>query len=209
MRPARTCRPTASPTAGNAPPGSRPAPFVLRSSRTTEYDFGVDERLRIEQWEDQRDSNSITVDLTLNRGYHRLQVEHYDAGGPAALRLSWPALPTPTPTNTATRRPTSTSTGTVTPPRRLSYLPLALKPLPTPTPTSTPTVTPTATPSPPPTATPTATPACSSGRGSRSRTTARPGHRAALRGRNYTGYPNDRRISSASRRARGAASSWT
>jgi streptogramin lyase len=114
--------------------------------------FWVDERLRIEQWEDQRDS--FAVDVTLSRGYHHLQVEHYDACCLATLRLSWPVLPTPTPTGTQTRRPTLTSTGTATDtPTRTAT--------PTPTRTATPTgQTPTATrtDTPPTPRTPTSTP---------------------------------------------------
>jgi hypothetical protein len=112
----------------------------------------VDERLLIEQWEDQR--GSFEAVATLNVGYHRLQVEHYDAGGPTALTLSWQVLPTATPTRTPTATRTSTPTTTRTP------TPTATR---TPTPTSTPTETPTNTPTPTdtpsntPTPTPTAT----------------------------------------------------
>jgi tripartite motif-containing protein 71 len=91
--------------------------------------FWIDGRLLIERWGDQH--GSFAADVTLGRGYHHLQVEHYEASGLAALTLSWSPPPTPTPTpGTRTSTPTATATPTPT-----------ATPPPGQTPTSTPTAT--------------------------------------------------------------------
>jgi len=114
--------------------------------------------------------------VSLASGRHALQVDYYENGGDALVKLSWAfaqgtatathtptatptntSLPptqtptrTPSPTQTPTRTPTSTSTPTAT-----SAPPSAT---PSPTPTSSPTATPTTTPSTTPTATATGSP---------------------------------------------------
>jgi len=47
----------------------------------------VDDRLLIEQWQDQ--SATYSADISLTQGYHRMRLEYYEAGGSAAVRLSW------------------------------------------------------------------------------------------------------------------------
>jgi DNA-binding beta-propeller fold protein YncE len=49
--------------------------------------FWVDDRLVLESWEHQRET--FTVDVPISGGYHRLQVEHWEDYGWAALSLSW------------------------------------------------------------------------------------------------------------------------
>jgi hypothetical protein len=106
----------------------------------------VDDRLLIEQWQEQ--VATYDADLTLSEGYHRVRLEYFEGGGSAAVGLNWWSLTrptsTPTATATATRTPTRTATPTAT--RRATL-----------TSTATPSLTPTASITPSPTPTPTAT----------------------------------------------------
>ncbi len=52
--------------------------------------FWVDDRLVLESWTHQRET--FTVDVPLSGGYHRLQVEHWEDYGWAALSVSWTLL---------------------------------------------------------------------------------------------------------------------
>ncbi len=54
--------------------------------------FWVDDRLLIESWQDPQVITQQAY-LTLDRGYHRLRVEHYEAYGWAGVRLGWEVLP--------------------------------------------------------------------------------------------------------------------
>jgi len=48
----------------------------------------VDDKLLIEAWQDPQVA-TYSADISLTQGYHRVRLEYYEAGGSAAVRLSW------------------------------------------------------------------------------------------------------------------------
>ncbi len=54
--------------------------------------FWVDDKLLIESWQDPQ-VITLQANLALDRGYHRLRVEQYEAFGGAGIRLAWEVLP--------------------------------------------------------------------------------------------------------------------
>ena len=120
----------------------------------------IDGVLVIDTWQD-GPARDVTVDITLNAGYHDLRIDYYEDIGIASIRFSYVQLitPTPTVTGTPTRTPTATATATRNPPpppppATRTGTPTSTR---TPTPTRTPTKTATATRTPRPTKTATAT----------------------------------------------------
>ena len=78
----------------------RYVPFEAGNYRFTVFaDDGVrlwvDDRLLIEQWQDQ--AATYSADISLTQGYHRVRLEYYDDRGSAAVRLSWTAADTTPP----------------------------------------------------------------------------------------------------------------
>jgi DNA-binding beta-propeller fold protein YncE len=86
-------------------PGLGVNDFSVRWTRTVYFDEGayrfttivngglrlwVDDRLLIDQWQDQ--AATYNADVSLTRGCHRLQLEYYDGSGSAAVHLNWAAL---------------------------------------------------------------------------------------------------------------------
>jgi sugar lactone lactonase YvrE len=51
----------------------------------------VDDRLLIDQWQDQ--VATYSADISLTQGYHRVRLEYFEAGGDAVVRLSWELAP--------------------------------------------------------------------------------------------------------------------
>jgi hypothetical protein len=49
-----------------------------------------DDRLLIDQWQDQAATRSANISLA--QGYHRMRLEYYEGGGGAHVWLSWVAL---------------------------------------------------------------------------------------------------------------------
>jgi digeranylgeranylglycerophospholipid reductase len=49
----------------------------------------VDDRLFVDQWQDQ--TAPYSADVSLTQGYHRVRLEYYERGGAAAMRLNWAA----------------------------------------------------------------------------------------------------------------------
>jgi hypothetical protein len=53
----------------------------------------VDDRLIVDQWQDQ--VATYDADVSLTQGYHWVRLEYYDGGGPAVVGLNWAALRDP------------------------------------------------------------------------------------------------------------------
>jgi len=70
----------------------RYVPFHAGTYRFTVFaDDGVrlwvDDRLLIEQWQDQ--AATYSADIALSAGYHRVRLEYYEGSGSAGVRLGW------------------------------------------------------------------------------------------------------------------------
>jgi hypothetical protein len=72
----------------------------------------VDDKLLIEAWQDPQ-VTTYSADISLAQGYHRVRLEYYEAGGSAAVRLSWERviIPGPPADITVTADPASIPVG--------------------------------------------------------------------------------------------------
>lgn len=90
---------------GSPGPGVGADDFSVRWTHTAYFEEGayrctittdggvrlwLDDRLLVDQWQDQ--AATYGADVSLTQAYHRVRLEYYEDGGPAAVGLNWAAL---------------------------------------------------------------------------------------------------------------------
>lgn len=84
----------------------------------------VDDRLLVDRWTGGQGVH-ISQMTKLSQGFHLLNVEHYDSGGPASLALDWQRMIDPTPTPASVRLPQVLQQAQATPTATVAPTPMA------------------------------------------------------------------------------------